>query len=95
MSRSRYLLGTIFFCEHCQKETRFMPIHFAIQEIGVSRTTMYNWMQRKLLHWVELPSGRAMICQQSLMQRARNTRDTENVTYFPRARSPKNSPQTA
>ena len=64
-----------------------MPIHFAIQEIGVSRTTMYRWMQRKQVHWLEKPSGRAMICLQSLMQKAQKA---GNVTYIPKERSPKN-----
>jgi hypothetical protein len=69
----RRLLGTFFFCERCQKETKFMPIHFAIEEIGVSRTTMYYWMRRDLVHWLELPSGRPMICRQSLMQQPHKT----------------------
>jgi hypothetical protein len=92
MSRSRSLLGTIVFCEHCQKETRFMPIHFAIQEIGVSRTTLYYWMQRELVHWLELPSGRPLICQQSLLQRPHKT---GNVTCIPKAKASKNPPTTA
>jgi hypothetical protein len=59
----------VFFCEHCRKETKFMPINFAAKEIGVSRATIYIWMQRLRVHWLELPSGRPMICQQSLLHR--------------------------
>ena len=69
-----------------------MPIHFAILEIGVSRTTMYRWMQRKQVHWLEKPSGRAMICLQSVMRKAH---DAANVTYIPKQRSPKNPHRTA
>jgi predicted site-specific integrase-resolvase len=72
-----------------------MPIHFAIQEIGVSRTTMYNWMQRELVHWLELPSGRPMICEQSLMHRKHKAR---NITYdVPKGKPkpPKKPPRTA
>ena len=84
----------IFFCEHCRKETKFMPIHSASKEIGVSRTTMYTWMKRQLVHWLELPSGRAMICQQSLVHRAHNA---ANVIHIPkdRPRRPPNPPKTA
>jgi hypothetical protein len=92
MPRRRSLLATHFYCEHCQKETRFMPIHFAIQEIGVSRTTMYRWMQCKQVHWLEKPSGRAMICLQSLMQRAQ---EAGNVTSISKHRPPKNPQRTA
>ena len=69
-----------------------MPIHFAIIEIGVSRTTMYNWMKRKQVHWLEKPSGRPMICLQSLMRKAL---DGANVTYITKQRSPKNPHKTA
>jgi hypothetical protein len=92
MSLSRSFLGTYFFCEHCQRETKFMPIHFAIQAVGVSRTTMYYWMQRRLVHWLELPSGRPMICHQSLML---PTRKPSGVAYVPKGKSPKNTPTTA
>jgi hypothetical protein len=66
-----------------------MPIHFAIQEMGVSRTTMYNWMRRKQVHWLEKPSGRAMICLESLMQ----TREPENVIPILKAKPTKNPPK--
>ena len=78
----------VFFCEHCRKVTRFMPIHCASKEIGVSRTTMYTWMQRQQVHWLELPSGRAMICQESLMQR---THTAANVIRIPKDR-PRKAP---
>jgi hypothetical protein len=89
--RSGTLLATHFYCEHCLKETRFMPIHFAIQEMGVSRTTMYNWMRRKQVHWREKPSGRAMICLESLMQ----THEPAKVIPILKAKPTKNPPKRA
>jgi predicted DNA-binding transcriptional regulator AlpA len=60
----------IFFCDRCQKETKFLPIHATREAAGVSRSTMYYWMERAWIHWRELPSGRRIICQASLSRRA-------------------------
>jgi predicted site-specific integrase-resolvase len=61
----------IFFCDHCRKETKFLPIHASRQAAGISRSTVYYWMDRAWIHWRELPSGRRVICQESLSHRAR------------------------
>ena len=55
-----------FFCEHCKKETHFVPIHRAITIAGVSRSTIRYWMQKGWVHCLELPSGRRVICVESL-----------------------------
>jgi predicted DNA-binding transcriptional regulator AlpA len=60
------LLSARFFCHHCQKETHFLPIQFAVALAGVSRSTMYYWMDRRWIHWRELPSRRRIICKESL-----------------------------
>lgn len=60
------LLSARFFCHHCQKETHFLPIQFAVALTGVSRSTMYYWMDRRWIHWRELPSRRRIICKESL-----------------------------
>jgi hypothetical protein len=73
MVRSRPLLCAVFFCEHCKKETRFLPIHFAVAVTGVCRRTVYYWMERSWVHWRELPSGRRVICEQSLSRQARSS----------------------
>jgi predicted DNA-binding transcriptional regulator AlpA len=59
-----------FFCECCRKETKFLPIHTIRQIAGVSRSTVYYWMDRAWIHWRELPSGRRIICQNSLSRQA-------------------------
>jgi len=59
-----------FFCEHCHKETKFLPIHNTLAIAGVSRSTVYYWMDRNWIHWKELPSGRRVICQESLSHQA-------------------------
>jgi predicted DNA-binding transcriptional regulator AlpA len=68
MGSSRSLFSSSFFCEYCQKETKFLAIHFAIALTGRSRSTLYRWMEREWIHWRELPSGRRLICQESLSQ---------------------------
>ena len=55
-----------FFCEVCRRETHFIPIHRAIVIAGVSRSTMYYWLDNSWVHWVELPSKRKVICEESL-----------------------------
>ena len=60
------LVTARFFCDHCKKETSFLPIQFAVALTGVSRSTMYYWMDRRWIHWRELPSRRRIICKESL-----------------------------
>jgi len=64
-----------FFCENCRKETKFLPIHTSLQAAGISRSTVYYWMDRAWIHWRELPSGRRVICQESLSHQARQPND--------------------
>ena len=61
----------VFICEHCNKDTMFLAIRNTIQVAGVSRSTVYYWMEHAWVHWRELLSGRRVICQQSLSHRAR------------------------
>ena len=56
-----------FFCERCRKETNFLPIGVAFRMAAICRATIYNWMDHGWIHWSELPSGRRIICQESLL----------------------------
>ena len=67
MGLSRCLLSTSTLCECCHKETRFLPMQFAVSLTGRCRSTIYYWMDRGWIHWRELPSGRRLICEESLM----------------------------
>jgi hypothetical protein len=67
-----------FFCEECGRETRFLPMHKARSIAGISRTTMYYWIQRDWVHSRELASGRRVVCQESLSRRSLKT-DSEEV----------------
>ncbi len=58
------------FCENCQKESNFLPIYMAIKIAGVSRSTIYYWLERGWVHWLELPSRRRVICETSLSRPA-------------------------
>lgn len=55
-----------FFCELCQKGAALLPIYTATKAVGVSRSTIYYWMDHGWVHWLELPSGRRVICALSL-----------------------------
>lgn len=55
-----------FYCERCKKQTHFVPIYRARSVTGVSRSTIYYWMDRDWVHWIELPSRRKVICVESL-----------------------------
>jgi predicted site-specific integrase-resolvase len=52
----------LLFCEHCRASATFLPIHSAMNLFGVSRSTIYYWIRRGWVHWIELPSGRRLIC---------------------------------
>ncbi len=55
------------FCDRCNKHQKFLPIHFAAAVTGCNRCSVYRWMKHGWLHCIELPSGRRLICAQSLM----------------------------
>jgi predicted DNA-binding transcriptional regulator AlpA len=59
-----------FTCDVCQRETRFLSLQNSMKSAGVCRSTMYYWMERGWIHWRELPSGRRMICYNSLSRPA-------------------------
>ena len=55
------------YCKTCKKQTTFLPVYFAVAFSGRSRRTIYNWMERGLIHWRPLPTGRRLICRESLI----------------------------
>ncbi len=58
--------ASIFTCEQCNCETHFLGVARAVRYLGVSRSTIYYWMGRGWVHWRLLPSGRRVICLESL-----------------------------
>jgi len=58
-----------FLCVHCGRETLHLNVAHAANAAQVSRTTVYTWIRRKLVHAVILPSGRKFICANSLIRR--------------------------
>ncbi len=60
------LTCTTSFCKQCSKERKFLPIHFAIAATGVSRASFYRWMERRVIHYRELPTGHRMLCLDSI-----------------------------
>jgi len=72
-AKYRSAIAPLSYCENCRKQTSFLPIYTALQVARVSRSTVYYWMGHDWIHWKELPSGRRMICSESLDLRARVT----------------------
>jgi hypothetical protein len=56
-----------YFCVECGKLTDHLSVSGTAESIQVTRTTIYNWMRRRQVHWVLRPSGRKLICQESLV----------------------------
>jgi len=63
------------FCTKCQQPADFITIRQAVDLTGVSRSTMYYWMKKGWIHWTVMPSGRRLICRDSLFQAPRSLTD--------------------
>ena len=55
-----------FTCAVCLKESTFLSLQHSMRVAGVCRSTIYYWMEKGWIHWRELPSGRRLICGNSL-----------------------------
>jgi hypothetical protein len=62
----------LFYCECCRKNTVFLTINKTSEFAVVSRSTLYYWMEREWIHWRALPSGRRVICRESLSHSVRS-----------------------
>ena len=58
-------------CGVCDARVFADRLQRAVQVVGVSRSTIYYWMERGWIHWREVPSGRRVICEASLSRDAR------------------------
>jgi predicted DNA-binding transcriptional regulator AlpA len=68
-----------FTCDVCQREARFLSLQNSMRSLGVCRSTIYYWMERGWIHWRTLPSGRRLICLNSLSRSAGD----ENKVFQP------------
>ncbi len=57
----------VYFCPYCGRETEHLNVSDAAASAGVTRRTVYNWLNRALVHCVHRPSGRKFICIRSLV----------------------------
>lgn len=65
------------FCNKCHKETLHVRFQRAREIAGVSRSTLYYWLNKEWIHWKELPSGRKLVCQDSLIRDGRDAAKEE------------------
>jgi predicted DNA-binding transcriptional regulator AlpA len=77
---------SVFYCEHCQRTTAFLTVQKVVELATISRSTVYYWMERDWIHWRELPSGRRVICQESLSHSSQRSKASEISTarIFPK-----------
>jgi hypothetical protein len=54
------------FCPTCGQPTVHANVAEAARLAHVSRTTLYAWIRRSLIHGVVQPSGRKLICVDAL-----------------------------
>jgi hypothetical protein len=57
----------MYFCPFCGRETEHLNVSEAADSAHVTRRTIYNWLERALVHCVHRPSGRKFICVRSLV----------------------------
>lgn len=57
-----------YYCLYCDQQTEHLNVRQAARMAQVTRATVYNWMNRALLHYVIRPSGRKFICVRSLIR---------------------------
>jgi hypothetical protein len=57
----------MYFCPFCGRETEHLNVTDAATAAHVTRRTIYNWLDRALVHSVHRPSGKKFICVCSLV----------------------------
>jgi hypothetical protein len=63
--------GEIMFadhCIHCGRNTMMLTVNEAFVLARCSRRTIYYWIAKGKLHLFELPSGRTLICMNSIVR---------------------------
>ena len=56
-----------YYCIECGRQTHHLNVKEAADYCEVSRATVYSWLHSGLVHSLVRPSGRAFICQASLL----------------------------
>jgi hypothetical protein len=86
------------WCERCRE---IIEPRIAIMMTGKSRHTISNWMNKQLLHTLDLASGRRLICRDSVLTAGTSRvakKDVHNVKkgksrrLTPRKKSVENPP---
>jgi hypothetical protein len=56
------------FCNKCGQTKDLVTVRTALMVTEVSRSTLYYWMKKDWIHWLRIPSGRRVICRDSLFR---------------------------
>lgn len=54
------------WCEDCSAQVEMLPPEQAAILIQVTPRVVYRWVEAQLLHFIEDPDGRVLICRNSL-----------------------------
>lgn len=57
------------WCDACSMQTEMVTPEQAAALVRVTPRTVYRWIEAQLLHFVEEPDGRLLICRNSLFGR--------------------------
>jgi hypothetical protein len=57
------------WCEACGSEVRFFTPEAAAAVAGVTKRTMYQWVETGKVHFTETAQGATLICINSLLRR--------------------------
>jgi hypothetical protein len=63
---SRQHTASAAFCADCGCEVSMLSPESAATAAETTPRTIYRWMEEKTVHFIELASGRVLICQESL-----------------------------
>ncbi len=54
------------WCERCREQVQMITAEEAACLTGVSRRTIYRWVENETLHFDEMPEGELLVCVNSL-----------------------------
>jgi predicted DNA-binding transcriptional regulator AlpA len=58
------------YCDECKKETRWLTVPQAAEVVGRSERTIYYWIEHRLVHARQLPSGYGTrVCENCLLKK--------------------------
>jgi hypothetical protein len=58
--------SVLIWCQHCSAQVEMLTPEQAATLLQVTPRAVYRWLETELLHFLEEPDGRVLICRNSL-----------------------------